>query len=300
MATYNGELWVGEQISSLVNQVGVEVSLLVSDDCSTDRTLEIVRSFERALPISILPNESRFGAAAKNFFSLMSRANLDGFDYVAFCDQDDIWNSGKLERAVDVLESGRYEGYSAGVEAFWADGRTRTLRQNPKARLYDFLYEGAGQGCTFVVSKSLMDEFREHIDLSASVISNVHYHDWLLYSFCRVKGKAWCIDDYVSMRYRQHSSNDTGAKLSLAGVKRRFSLIRDGWYARQVDSIFLFVEQVSGGARGDVSTLRELRESAQESLLAKTRYCILLMNRGRRSLLDRLFLVLLLLSGAKV
>ncbi|HEY1889180.1 MAG TPA: glycosyltransferase family 2 protein [Steroidobacteraceae bacterium] len=94
MATYNGEHFIREQLESLGAQTRLPDELVVSDDGSTDRTLEILGDFARGapFPVRIHPNESNVGYT-RNF---LRAARACTGDWVAFCDQDDIWLPKKL------------------------------------------------------------------------------------------------------------------------------------------------------------------------------------------------------------
>jgi len=94
MATYNGEKYIQEQLDSLARQDLLPMELVVTDDGSTDTTLEIVEAFARSAPfeVRIFRNEARLGYA-DNF---LKAASLCSGDLIAFCDQDDIWMERKL------------------------------------------------------------------------------------------------------------------------------------------------------------------------------------------------------------
>jgi hypothetical protein len=95
MATYNGAAHVQEQLDSLAAQTVPPAELVVSDDGSSDATLEIIRRFqERAsFPIRILDKPERLGFA-DNFLHAAAACR---HELVAFCDQDDVWLPTKLE-----------------------------------------------------------------------------------------------------------------------------------------------------------------------------------------------------------
>lgn len=95
MATYNGERFLPEQLDSLANQTNPPCELLVFDDASSDRTVDLVRRFaSRApFPVRLFQNQVRIGYR-KNF---MNAASACSSDLIAFCDQDDVWKADKLE-----------------------------------------------------------------------------------------------------------------------------------------------------------------------------------------------------------
>ncbi|MCW6511076.1 glycosyltransferase [Lichenifustis flavocetrariae] len=95
LATYNGERFLREQLESLARQSRLPDELVVADDGSTDRTLDIVREFATSAPFKtvLLGIEGRLGYRA-NF---MRCAQHCSGDLIAFCDQDDVWDEDKLD-----------------------------------------------------------------------------------------------------------------------------------------------------------------------------------------------------------
>jgi glycosyltransferase involved in cell wall biosynthesis len=94
MATYNGARYIREQLDSLAAQTLLPCELVVTDDGSTDATLDIVRDFAREapFPVRVYCNENRLGFG-DNF---LRAASLCMGEYIAFCDQDDVWIAEKL------------------------------------------------------------------------------------------------------------------------------------------------------------------------------------------------------------
>ena len=104
MATYNGERYVREQLESLSAQTRLPDELVVTDDGSTDGTLEILRAFARAapFPVRVYPGERNLGYT-RNF---LKAARLCTGDWIAFCDQDDVWLPEKLATIERYAASG--------------------------------------------------------------------------------------------------------------------------------------------------------------------------------------------------
>lgn len=103
MATYNGERFLVEQLESLAAQSRLPDELVVSDDCSSDRTLAVVEAFARSapFPVFVFRNDKTLGYA-DNF---LRAAQLCKGDWISFCDQDDVWMPGKLatiERYINI------------------------------------------------------------------------------------------------------------------------------------------------------------------------------------------------------
>ncbi|MFD2231732.1 glycosyltransferase family 2 protein [Alkalimarinus sediminis] len=101
LATYNGALYLNEQLESVVNQTVVPFEIIVSDDGSTDKTKEIVESFVSKYSF-IYWHDNTCHGVNENFENGLRHATGD---YIAFCDQDDIWSLNKLETLLDKIGS---------------------------------------------------------------------------------------------------------------------------------------------------------------------------------------------------
>lgn len=104
MGTYNGQQYVSEQIQSILDQQGVKASIAIRDDCSKDNTPEILQKFKKNYPERIqlfLGDKNLFPF---NYDELTRTADIEGFDYYAFSDHDDVWMKDKLAVAVAELE----------------------------------------------------------------------------------------------------------------------------------------------------------------------------------------------------
>jgi Glycosyltransferases involved in cell wall biogenesis len=99
LCTYNGELYLREQLDSLVSQSYPVYELIIQDDCSTDNTLNIVKEYIRSYPdvnIKVYSNTETLGYN-RNFMSACQKTQGD---FILPCDQDDIWKPHKVERLI--------------------------------------------------------------------------------------------------------------------------------------------------------------------------------------------------------
>jgi len=234
MATHNGIKWVVEQLQSILTQEGVEVSILVSDDASTDGTFEYLNASPN---MTLLSARGPYGTAGKNFCNLLLRADFSGYNFVAFADQDDIWYPGKLKRAIDCMTTHGCDGYSANVTAFWEDGQEVLVDKAQPQREWDFLFQGAGAGCTYVMSVLLGNKISDFLRLNPQIPEQICLHDWFVYAWARANGFSWFIDKEPVMRYRQHSANDFGVNSGFRTAKNRLEQVKSGWYRGQVVAI---------------------------------------------------------------
>lgn len=100
MATYNGEKYVVEQLNSILVQLGSSDEVVVSDDGSSDMTIDLIRKIDDKR-IKIVKNNGRHGFTP-NFQNAL--ANSSG-EYIFLADQDDIWLPGKVEKTVSELQN---------------------------------------------------------------------------------------------------------------------------------------------------------------------------------------------------
>jgi rhamnosyltransferase len=234
IAAYNGMRWLPEQVKTILGQVDVDITVLVSVDLSTDGTIEYFRELtSKNKKIILLPYGVRYGSAAQNFFRLLVDVDLLGFDYVAFADQDDLWCEDKLKRAVLMLEDCQADGYSSNVIAFWEGGRRMKITKSQSQRKWDFLFESAGPGCTYVMRSNLIRRVKDCIKLNHKQMHDIGLHDWFVYAFARANGFKWIIDSYSGLFYRQHSNNEVGVNWGLRAYLFRFKKVLSGWGLRQ-------------------------------------------------------------------
>ncbi|MFA5984739.1 MAG: glycosyltransferase family 2 protein [Methylococcaceae bacterium] len=100
IATYNGERFLREQLDSLVQQSYPNIEIVAVDDCSTDNTLSILNEYANKYQyVTVIKNEQNLGYQ-KNFEKGFSLAKGD---YIAPCDQDDIWLTNKIEVLVQQI-----------------------------------------------------------------------------------------------------------------------------------------------------------------------------------------------------
>jgi rhamnosyltransferase len=295
LAAHNGVRWLAEQLDSILKQSNVDVHVVVSDDCSTDDTASLVGQYMASGRISMIRTPAPSGSAAQNFFHLIRQSDAAGFDCVAYSDQDDVWYANKLERASAALSVGSAAGYSSAVTAVWDDGRSRILGQQPRLTAADFLFEGAGQGCTFVLTAGFYARLREFVTRHPDLTGQLHYHDWATYALARCWQLDWVFDSEPSMLYRQHSGNDTGARQSLAGVGKRLALISSGWYSRHVRAIGRLC--LAASPQSPIVQSWDALSHLTASTTRNVRIAWFCLRNGRRRALDRAILVWAALRG---
>lgn len=284
LAACNGCSWIKKQLNTINQQANAITDIVISVDLSDDDTFVICSDYAKKYNnVRLLPYGERFGGAGKNFYRLLKDTDLSGYDYIAFSDQDDIWPENKLATAIEKLQ--QYDCYSANVTAFWENGRQVLIDKAQAQREWDFLFEAAGPGCTYVLKREVAIQFKAWlVERYDQIGEDIALHDWLLYAFARSHGHRWFIDPEPMMLYRQHANNQVGTNNSFAAAQKRLKLIKDKWYRNQVEKI---IEHL--GLQDTPSFKRGINNGYIGNLF-------LLLNVGklRRRLRDRFALALVL------
>ena len=294
LAAYNGMQWIDEQLSSILRQRNVCPTIFISVDQSTDDTLAFCKQLaQQNSLVRVLPYGEHFGGAARNFFRILYELDFSGFDYVCFADQDDIWLPDKLGRALQMLVKTGADAYSSNVTAFWPDGRKSLIEKSQKQVRWDFLFEAAGPGCTYVMRKELACAVQALLKSRWPAVQQVGLHDWLIYAYARAQGYRWVIDNYAGMLYRQHEANQVGVNRGWQAFLHRARKIFSGWGLAQSALIAglvglggdPFVRRWSGGSRAGMLWLATHSWQCRRRLRDKFLFalsCVALLVAGGR------------------
>jgi len=212
MATYNGAEFIGEQLRSLAAQQVRPAELIVSDDGSTDDTVPLVHRFRRhaPFPVHVAQNERRLGYG-ENFLQAASRATGE---YIAFCDQDDVWHPDKIGVSHRALQTSGAELFvhtasvidRSGNQVGWFRQGIRHTAVHPPLRLAPW---SVFYGCTMTFPRrllSLLDTTRRgpHTFEHQGLLS----HDLWVYFLATTLGRV-ITDTRPLIAYRQHGANAT-------------------------------------------------------------------------------------------
>lgn len=214
MATYNGSRYIIDQLESLNKQTFKPIEIIISDDSSNDDTVELARKFAigQETKIRIVKNSVRLGFR-DNF---LRAALLAGGDFIAFCDQDDIWRADKLERCSRFF--GKRDVSLITHSATMIDEFSNKIGKFPQklsgTRVkpplsYDLW--GTFWGFSIVFRRDMMhlynidDRFVDYIDRSYPVA-----HDRWISFLGQMLGSTVEIDEPL-VDYRQHQGNLFGA-----------------------------------------------------------------------------------------
>lgn len=216
LSTYNGSIYLRQQLDSLLNQSYKNIHIIIRDDGSVDVTNNIVDFYRMKFPgrISVLSCDSNLGSSA-SFLYLLARTTAD---YIMFCDQDDVWYQDKV---LDTLSEMRKLQTAYGVDVPFlvftdlcvvdADMNIveaslwRSQKLDPKVSLdwRKLLAQNVVTGCTIMVNKHVKKLIDLHLGLD---FVHDQYVSVLVSKYGRL---SWL--DKPTMYYRQHGANVVGA-----------------------------------------------------------------------------------------
>lgn len=236
LCSYNGSQYIRQQIDSIINQTETGWTVFVSDDGSTDGTLDILKYYKEKLGSErfVIINGPGKGFAW-NFLSLLEKCG-DAFDYYAFSDQDDEWMPDKLERSITVLS-----GYNPDVPSVYC-GRTSLVDENGhhlgESPLFskppsfkNALIQSIAGGNTMILNRAGRNIINK-TPIDVKIIS----HDWWIYIVITAIGGNIFYDPKPSINYRQHTNNIVGSNLGWLARFKRISGLLDGHFKMWIDS----------------------------------------------------------------
>lgn len=207
LATYNGSKYIREQIDSIRNQTFTDFEVIACDDCSTDETAAILHEYEKKdSRFHVYQNPQNLGFK-KNFEHILT---LCKGDYIAFCDQDDVWTRDHLEILYSNI--GNADCIGTNSEFIDSDGTplntTMTqyllIQRIPQSSqlLYEHeLFGNMIQGTASLFSKELLEK-------ALPLPEGIKFHDyWIALNACIGKGCKYI--NQPSLKYRRHSGNAT-------------------------------------------------------------------------------------------
>ena len=226
LATFNGEQWLADQLRSIQDQSFVHWRMLVSDDGSTDKTLEVLQPFIRDdQRIELLPRRGGRGGHVANFEYLLENGRARGGERFFLADQDDVWESHKLEHLLSLLPTRAQLPalvYS-DLELMSADGvfggsYLHKMNLYGHHDLSGLLRQNALTGCTMAANTGLLD-------IALPFPPKLQNHDWWL-GLCAAALDTVYFCDARLVRYRQHPGNAIGQRSFWRQLSRSPGVLR--------------------------------------------------------------------------
>ena len=221
MATYNGGHYLKEQLDSIYNQTLVPDEVLVCDDCSNDNTAAILSEYAKEKGLRYEINSKSLGVN-ENFYKVLSLASCD---YVAICDQDDVWLPEKVETTYIKLceiDDGRPCVVSSLCNHIDSKGKPVSNLKD-KADTFGFqatyFCKESSQGCSLMMNRSLLAKV-----LDKKVETKDIIYDGFISFTAATLGHKYNIGKRL-MLYRHHNNNVI-AKASDGSEKIRYRVLR--------------------------------------------------------------------------
>lgn len=231
MCTYNGENFIREQLDSLYHQIRQPDELILCDDGSQDRTVEIISEYIREKKLEAQWKFSVNGTNKGypgNFYYAMS---LCTGDIVFLADQDDVWKKDKLQIMSDTLEKekgikalackfGLIDAVGADIHTLMAPTRSNDSMKLKKITLADIFYKYETPGMVLA--------YRNEWYRQRGIWSSTVPHDFLICSMAAEENALVQID--AELAYHRRHTNNAG------GEEHRFArLLNKGRKLREIE-----------------------------------------------------------------
>jgi len=223
MATRNGEKYLHRQLASIMRQLGSEDELVISDDSSTDRTVDIIRDFGDPR-IRLLENNT-FYSPVYNFENALKNA---AGEIIALADQDDVWLDNKMEVIGQQLAGCCRRPALVMMDGYVIDGegartgQTLFERKKPKKGIWTNLFDNTFTGCAMAFTRDLLE-------LALPFPPGIPMHDSWLGLLALKFGEV----DFIAtktMEYRRHGVNVSGWQRNpLVQIRWRLCLAYHLW-----------------------------------------------------------------------
>ena len=209
MATYNGEKYIKEQIDSIINQTYKNWELLIRDDGSKDKTIKILREYQkRDVRIKLLEDNKGNLGFVKNFEELLKNSYEN---FVMFSDQDDIWVENKLDMYLKMIEKIKNKGFMIHSDAILFDKNKSNILKDTfiskkaiNKGLENVFFNYFVQGATILISKEIKN-------FILPFPKEVYLHDRYIHLISELFFERIFVNKAL-IYYRQHGDNQIGAK----------------------------------------------------------------------------------------
>lgn len=242
MATYNGEKFLREQIDSILNQTYSDFRLLISDDCSTDNTREILNEYVNKDKRVVVFLQNKNLGVVKNFEFLMKQVESE---YFMFADQDDSWYEDKIEESIKKMDETDSDLVYTDLEivdenlnilnkSYWAvKGFNKKVKKyNNFKSLYLNNYI---TGCTILAKSKWIEKILPLPDKSNYIL-----HDYWTAIIISRFGKISYINKPL-VKYRQHTGNNIGSKRKTDKINV-FEKMRELFLEVKIDHFKTFIK----------------------------------------------------------
>ncbi len=209
IATYNGELYLKEQLDSVLAQLSENDEIIISDDSSTDNTIAIIKSYNDPR-IKLYENQS-FYSPVLNFENAIKKVNGD---YIFLCDQDDIWLTDKVTTMLHYLQ--KYDLVVSDCKI--VNGKLETIHES----FFSLMHSGTGFWKNFMKNTYLgccMAFKKEVLEYTLPFPSKIAMHDIWIGLSVEINGQPFFLKKALSL-YRRHGNN-----ASFSSEKSKYNIL---------------------------------------------------------------------------
>jgi glycosyltransferase involved in cell wall biosynthesis len=208
LASYNGAAFIERQLATILDDIGPDDEIILSDDASSDRTLEIVASFgDPRIKAHAFRDNVRH---VRNFERALQRASGD---LIFLSDQDDVWIPGKRQQIVEMFA--RHDDAVMVVHALSLVDQVENLL-SPRSPAWPSSVAGLQPTIRYLLRQLIKNQVtgcavafrRDLLTLLLPFPDAVYAHDHWLSVAAPFAGKVYFLDE-VLLKYRQHDANVT-------------------------------------------------------------------------------------------
>ncbi len=241
MITYNHEKFIKEAIEGVLNQrTNFIFKLIITDDCSQDKTSDICHFYANKYPniIDFVAFDENKGAVDNWIYNLKKCQNLNA-KYIAVCEGDDYWiDPMKLQKQFDFLEQNRSIGLTHTSCKFWDDSRAVFLKTNfinsSETRFNKLFISNTISTCTVMFRSGVINDFEL-----------LPYGDISLWLYIAMKSRIKGIPDETAV-YRiieNNSASKWNNPRERIGVLENWVKVRTFYYLKYDISLFLILKK---------------------------------------------------------
>lgn len=205
MCTYNGALYLEEQLDSILAQTYTPLEIIIADDASTDNTWQLLQGYEvKDKRIKIFRNEKNVGYNLNFSFACEKASGL----FIAIADQDDIWEAEKVEILLNEIKQSEETILVHSISARFEE------KGKPHMRSLRLLNYFNGNDIRYFLLSNYVSGHnmlfrRRLLDAALPFPAEVYYDWWLVVNAC-VLGQVKAVEK-VLVWHRMHQQNATGA-----------------------------------------------------------------------------------------
>lgn len=244
LCTHNPNLnYIKKQLISLERQTVKDYELFISDDASNHDLFERINILVHSIitnKFTIMRNQRTIGFS-QNFIQTVNK--IKNFKYYAFCDQDDVWASNKLQKSLSIIKN--YNLYCSSTRLIDANDNLIGLNSlNIKPSFKNSLVQSIAGGNTY-----LFDNKIKKLLLKIPKSSLIPSHDWTIYQLASAHDLNIFYDESPSINYRLHDKNTIGTSFGLLARLNRIKFLFAGafreWNNQNIRILSLYESSMS-------------------------------------------------------